>query len=162
MKTNDGERLVRKPEKHIRHLVLNVSDLPRHLAFDLAFEPEVVWATPLQLELLRHSLAFTSIRRAGQRASGHLSIRVGDNSCTRRAVTEWGDCKKSWIAPFNMIIITTSFLHFWIPRKLSRLLPITARQWSTESTDINDSVFKLKLWSNVPNSVGKTPTLTLI
>ena len=46
MKTNDGERLVRKPEKHIRHLVLNVrdlpTDLPRHLAFDLAFEPEVV------------------------------------------------------------------------------------------------------------------------
>ena len=42
MKTNDGERLVRKREKHIRHLVLNVRDLPCHLAFDLAFEPEVV------------------------------------------------------------------------------------------------------------------------
>ena len=42
MKINDGERLVRKPEKHIRYLVLNVRDLPRHLAFDLAFEPEVV------------------------------------------------------------------------------------------------------------------------
>ena len=26
---------VRKPEKHIRHLVLNARDLPRHLAFDL-------------------------------------------------------------------------------------------------------------------------------
>ena len=42
MKTNDGERLVRKPEKHIRHLVLNVRNLSHHLAFDLAFEPEVV------------------------------------------------------------------------------------------------------------------------
>ena len=29
-------------EKHIRHLVLNARDLPRHLAFGLAFEPEVV------------------------------------------------------------------------------------------------------------------------
>ena len=29
-------------ERHIRHLVLNARDLPRHLAFDLAFEPEVV------------------------------------------------------------------------------------------------------------------------
>ena len=29
-------------EKHIRHLVLNARDLPRHLAFDLAFEREVV------------------------------------------------------------------------------------------------------------------------
>ena len=29
-------------EKHIRHLVLNARDLPGHLAFDLAFEPEVV------------------------------------------------------------------------------------------------------------------------
>ena len=29
-------------EKHIRHLVLNTRDLPRHLAFDLAFESEVV------------------------------------------------------------------------------------------------------------------------
>ena len=45
MKTNDSERLVRKPEKHIRHLVLNARDLPRHFAF-------------------------TSIRWAGQRASG--------------------------------------------------------------------------------------------
>ena len=29
-------------EKHIRHLVLNARDLPSHLAFDLALEPEVV------------------------------------------------------------------------------------------------------------------------
>ena len=63
-------------EKHIRHLVLNARDLPRHLAFDLAFEPEVVQATPLQLALLRHSLAFTSIRRAGQRASDLNKINV--------------------------------------------------------------------------------------
>ena len=61
-------------EKHIRHLVLNARDLPRHLAFDIAFEPEVVYATPLQLALLRHCLAFTSIRRAGQRASGQASF----------------------------------------------------------------------------------------
>ena len=33
MKTNDSERLVRKPEKHIRHLVLSARDLPRHFAF---------------------------------------------------------------------------------------------------------------------------------
>ena len=38
MKTNDGERLVKKPEKRIRHLVLNARDLPRHLAFDLTFK----------------------------------------------------------------------------------------------------------------------------
>ena len=37
MKANDGERLVRKPEKHIRHLVLNARDLPALLAFDLTF-----------------------------------------------------------------------------------------------------------------------------
>ena len=29
-------------EKYIRHLVLNARDLPRPLAFDLAFEPKVV------------------------------------------------------------------------------------------------------------------------
>ena len=29
-------------EKHIRHLVLKARDLPCHLAFHLAFEPEVV------------------------------------------------------------------------------------------------------------------------
>ena len=39
MKTNEGERLVRKTHPHF---VLNARDLPRHLAFDLAFEPEVV------------------------------------------------------------------------------------------------------------------------
>ena len=89
MKTNDGERLVRKPEKHIRHLVLNVRDLPRHLAFDLAFEPEVVWATPLQLELLRHCLAFASIRRAGQRASDLSLIHMLAHSCAYPTPTPW-------------------------------------------------------------------------
>ena len=38
MKTNDRERLVRKTEKHIRHLVLNARDLPASLTFDLAFD----------------------------------------------------------------------------------------------------------------------------
>ena len=37
MKTNDRERVVRKTEKHIRHLVLDARDLPAPLAFDLAF-----------------------------------------------------------------------------------------------------------------------------
>ena len=65
----DGERLVRKPEKHIRHLVLNARDLPRHLAFDLALETGSSVGNATSLALLRHSLAFTSIRRAGQRTS---------------------------------------------------------------------------------------------
>ena len=69
MKTNDGERLVRKPEKHIRHLVLNARDLPRHLAFDLALETGSSVDNATSLALLRHSLAFTSIRRTGQRTS---------------------------------------------------------------------------------------------
>ena len=70
MKTNDGERLVRKPEKHIHHLVLNTRDLPRHLAFDLALETGSSVGNATSLALLRHYLAFTSIRRAGQRTSG--------------------------------------------------------------------------------------------
>ena len=37
MKTNDGERLVQKTEKHIHQLVLNARDLPASLAFDLTF-----------------------------------------------------------------------------------------------------------------------------
>ena len=75
MKTNDGERLVRKPEKHIRHLVLNARDLPRHLAFDLALETGSSVGNATLLALLRHFLAFTSIRRAGQRTSGAWSYR---------------------------------------------------------------------------------------
>ena len=39
MMVND---LYESRKKHIRHLVLNVRDLPGHLASDLAFEPEVV------------------------------------------------------------------------------------------------------------------------
>ena len=70
MKTNDGERLVRKPEKHIRHLVLTARDLPSHHAFDLALETGSSVGNATSLALLRHSLAFTSIRRAGQRTSG--------------------------------------------------------------------------------------------
>ena len=70
MKTNDGERLVRKPEKHTCHLVLNARDLPRQLAFDLTFETGSCVGNATSLALLRHFLAFTSIRRAGQRASG--------------------------------------------------------------------------------------------
>ena len=70
MKTNDGERLEQKPEKHIRHLVLNARDLPRHLAFDLTFETGSCVGNATSLALLRHYLAFTCIRRAGQRASG--------------------------------------------------------------------------------------------
>ena len=69
MRTNDGERLVRKPEKYIRHLVLNARDLPRHLAFDLALETGSSVGNAISLALLRHFLAFTSIRRAGQRTS---------------------------------------------------------------------------------------------
>ena len=69
MKTNDGKRLVRKPEKHIRHLVLNARDLPSHLAFDLALETGSSVGNATSLALLHHSLAFTSIRRAGQRTS---------------------------------------------------------------------------------------------
>ena len=75
MKTNDGERLVRKPEKHIRHLVLNARDLPHHLAFDLALETGSSVGNATSLTLLRHSLAFTSIRRAGQRASDMMKRR---------------------------------------------------------------------------------------
>ena len=73
MKTNDGERLVRKPEKHIRHLVLNARDLSRHLAFDLTFTTESSVGNATSLALLRHSLAFTSNRQAGQRGSGHAA-----------------------------------------------------------------------------------------
>ena len=69
MKTNDGERLVRKPEKHMRHLVLNARDLPCHLPFDLTLETGSSVGNATSLALLRHSLAFTSIRRAGQRIS---------------------------------------------------------------------------------------------
>ena len=70
MKTNDGERLVRKPEKHIHRLVLNARDLPRHLAFDLTFATGSSVGNATWLLLLRHSFAFTSIRWAVQRASG--------------------------------------------------------------------------------------------
>ena len=73
MKTNDGERLVRKPEKHIRHLVLNARDLPRHLAFDLTFATGSSVGNATSLALLCHSLAFTSIQQAGQRGSGHAT-----------------------------------------------------------------------------------------
>ena len=76
MKTNDRERLVWKPEKHIRHLVLNARDLPRHLTFDLAFVTGSSVGNATWLALLRHSLAFTSIRRAGQRTSGHVIPRI--------------------------------------------------------------------------------------
>ena len=70
MKTNDGERLVRKPEKHIRHLVLNARDLPRHLAFDLALESRSSVGNATSLAFLRHILAFTSIRRLGNAPQG--------------------------------------------------------------------------------------------
>ena len=71
MKTiNERERPVRKTEKHIRHLVLNVRDLPAPLAFDLAFVTGSSVGNATWLALLRHSLAFTHIRRAGQRTSG--------------------------------------------------------------------------------------------
>ena len=70
MKTNDCERLVRKLEKHICHLVLNARDLPAFLAFDLTFVTGSSVGNATWLLLLRHSLAFTSIRRAGQRTSG--------------------------------------------------------------------------------------------
>ena len=73
MKTNDRERLVRKPEKHSCHLVLNVRDLPASLAFNLAFITGSSVGNATWLALLRHFLAFTSIRRAGQRTSGSLS-----------------------------------------------------------------------------------------
>ena len=54
------------------HLVLNARDLPRHLAFDLALETGSSVGNATSLALLRHFLAFTSIRRAGQRTSGLL------------------------------------------------------------------------------------------
>ena len=73
MKTNDCERLVRKPEKHVRHLVLNARDLPRHLAFNLAFVTGSRVGNATWLILLRHFLAFTSIRRARQRTSDQLA-----------------------------------------------------------------------------------------
>ena len=69
MKTNDGERLVWKPEKHVRHLVLNARDLPCHLAFDLALETGSSVGNATSLALLCHFLAFTSIWRVGQRTS---------------------------------------------------------------------------------------------
>ena len=56
-------------EKHIRHLVLNAKDLPRHLAVDRALKTGSSVGNATSLALLRHSLAFTSIRRAGQRIS---------------------------------------------------------------------------------------------
>ena len=57
-------------EKHIRHLVLNARDLPASLAFDLTFVTGSSVGNATWLLLLRHSLAFTSIHRAGQRTSG--------------------------------------------------------------------------------------------
>ena len=56
-------------KKHIHHLVLNATDLPRHLAFDLALETGSSVDNATSLALLRHFPAFTSIRRAGQRAA---------------------------------------------------------------------------------------------
>ena len=53
----------------IRHLVLNARGLPHHLAFDLALETGSSVGNATSLTLLRHSLAFTSIRRAGQHTS---------------------------------------------------------------------------------------------
>ena len=89
MKTNDGERLVRKPEKHIRHLVLNARDLPRHLEFDLALETGSNVGNATSLALLRHCLAFTSIRGAGQRTSGLLlSSTFADVYVTERQTTQ--------------------------------------------------------------------------
>ena len=73
MKTNCGELLVRKPEKHIRHLVLNAWDLPRHLAFDLTLETGSSVGNATSLTLLRHFLAFTTIQRGGQRTSSAIS-----------------------------------------------------------------------------------------
>ena len=66
MKTNDRERLVRKTQKHIRHLVLNAKDQPAPLTFDLAFVTGSSVGNATWLALLRHFLAFTSIHRAGQ------------------------------------------------------------------------------------------------
>ena len=57
-------------EKHIRHLVLNARDLPASLAFDLTFVTGSSVGNATWLLLLHHSLAFTSIRRAGQCTSG--------------------------------------------------------------------------------------------
>ena len=64
---NDRERLVRK---HIRHLVLNARDLPAALAFDLALVTGSSVGNVTSLALLRHFLAFISIRWSGQRTSG--------------------------------------------------------------------------------------------
>ena len=60
---------VRKSEKHIRHLVLNARDLPASLAFDLTFVTGSRVGNATWIALLRHCLAFTSIRRAGRRTS---------------------------------------------------------------------------------------------
>ena len=84
MKTNDGEQLVRKPEKHIRHLVLNARDLPRHLAFDLALETGSSVGNATSLALLRHSLAFTSIRPAGQRTSEACCLPLSESEIKAR------------------------------------------------------------------------------
>ena len=54
-----------KAGKHTRHLVLNARDLPGYLAFDLAFVTGSSVGNPTWLALLRHFLAFTSIRRLG-------------------------------------------------------------------------------------------------
>ena len=54
-------------EKHISQLALNARDLPCHLAFDLALETGSRVGNATWLALLRHCLAFTRIRRAGQR-----------------------------------------------------------------------------------------------
>ena len=69
MKTNDHERLVRKTEKHIRHLVLNARDLFPSLAFLPHIRAGSSVGNATWPALLRHSLAFTRIRRAGQRTS---------------------------------------------------------------------------------------------
>ena len=69
MKLNDRERLVRKTEKHIRHLVLNARDLSPSLAFFPRIRSGSNAGNSTWLALLRQSLAFTRIRRAGQSTS---------------------------------------------------------------------------------------------
>ena len=60
-----------KDGKNIRHLVLNARDLPDFLAFDLTYVTGSSVGNATWLDLLRHSLAFTSIHRAWQRTSAY-------------------------------------------------------------------------------------------
>ena len=99
MKTNDRERLVRKTEKHIRYLALNAWDLPAPLAFDLAFVTGSSVGNATWLAMLRHFLAFTTIRRAGQRTSGFIfdnfwrSVPIRTNSATICWPHRWHHCQ---------------------------------------------------------------------